>query len=247
MYPSKIIPFVTGEDNANKLIKRYVSANYLEQELIVEEVQKLKQSPKLLEFHFSSQPNRECRSLNLFDGYGTAMKSVISSVGKVTTETVKLPLIKAVDKEYRWEFIIQKTDENAHIVVCKINPAYQRQGLFPNMVKDIRDFCFNELKSKVITGAARPPIDDPKKDWRIRRVNYRKNLQSGKAVKLTKLHTLWLKTPYAVHGAMLGSEDVESFCILNPEYLDQLSHEDLVDFDQHCPKKQEHSFVELVK
>ena len=67
-------------------------------------------------------------------------------------------------------------------------------------------------------------------------------------MKISRLHGLWLEQPFTVHGAIVGSDDAESFAILNPKHLKEFSEEDFKNWDQHCPKQnKQNSFVELMK
>tara|TARA_B110000037_G_scaffold157640_1_gene177859 strand:+ start:103 stop:360 length:258 start_codon:yes stop_codon:yes gene_type:complete len=77
---------------------------------------------------------------------------------------------------------------------------------------------------------------------------YRANFETGEMVKLTKLHKLWLSQKYAVHGAIIGSDDAESFAILNPKHLKEFSEEDFKNWDENCPKQnKQNTFMELMK
>lgn len=66
-------------------------------------------------------------------------------------------------------------------------------------------------------------------------------------VELTKLHKLWLSQKYAVHGKVLGSEEAESFALLNPKYLSDLPKEELMSLDEHHPKYEENTFIHLIE
>ena len=79
-------------------------------------------------------------------------------------------------------------------------------------------------------------------------VEYRKNFTTGEPVKLSRLHRLWLWQPFSIHGAILGSDDAESFVILNPKHLREFSKEDFAEWDANCPKpNKQNTFVELMK
>ena len=66
-------------------------------------------------------------------------------------------------------------------------------------------------------------------------------------VELTKLHRLWLSQKYAVHGKVLGSDEAESFALLNPKYLSDLPKEELISLDEHHPKIAENTFIHLIE
>jgi hypothetical protein len=116
------------------------------------------------------------------------------------------------------------------------------------MVASIRSYCFEELEVNTISGNARPPRDEKGKDWRQEMVEYRKNFTTGEPVKLSRLHRLWLEQPYSIHGAIIGSDDAESFAILNPAHLKGFSKDDYIEWDETCPKQnKQNTFLELMK
>lgn len=246
--PSQLLPFLKNQKNAEKLMQKFLKSSHFEQERILRKAPELQRSPILDEFHFPESKTNSTKDLDLYSGTGLAKKTVINSWGELKNEEVKFSLIKAVDKQEKYEFIVQPEDTYAHLVVCKVNPKFRRKGLFKVMVASIRDYCFQELEVNTISGNARPPRDENREDWRGQMVEYRKNFTTGEPVKLSRLHKLWLEQPYAIHGAMLGSDDPESFAILNPQHLREFSKEDFVEWDTTFPKEdKQNTFQELMK
>ncbi|MDA9831051.1 hypothetical protein N9C66_06895 [Akkermansiaceae bacterium] len=246
--PSQLLPYLKNQKNAEKLMQKFLKSSQFEQERILRKAPELQRSAILEEFHFPESKTDSYKDLDLYSGTGLAKKVVISSVGRLEEEQVKFSLIKAVDKKGRFEFIVQPEEDFCHLVVCKVNSKFRGQGLFKKMVASIRDYCFQELEVNTISGNARPPRDENRIDWRQELVEFRKNFSSEEPVKLSKLHHLWLNTPFAIHGAMLGSDDAESFAILNPKHLREFSKEDFINWDTHCPKQnKQNTFVELMK
>ena len=246
--PSQILPHLKSQDHAEKLVQRFLKASQFEQERIIRKAPRLQMSPSLDKFHFPESKTYETKNLDLFSGTGSASKVVINSRGDLVDVDVEISLVKAAEKKRRFEFIVQPEETFCHLVVCKIIPKFRGKGLFKKMVASIRDYCFEELGVNTISGNARPPRDEKRRDWRQESVTYRNNFTTGEPVKLSRLHRLWLDQPYTVHGAILGSDDAESFSILNPKHLREFSEEDFKNWDQHCPKQnKQNSFVELMK
>ena len=246
--PTQLLPYLKNQKHADKLMQKFIRASDFEKERILRKAPELQRSPILDEFHFPESKTHLTKDLDLYSGTGLAKKTVINSWGELKDEDVKFSLIKAVDKKERFEFIVQPEQDFCHLVVCKVNRKFRGQGLFKKMVASIRSYCFEELEVNTISGNARPPRDEKGNDWRQSLVEYRKNFTTGEPVKLSKLHRLWLNTPYAIHGAMIGSDDAESFAILNPKHLRQFSKEDYKEWDETCPKEdKQNSFVELMK
>jgi hypothetical protein len=246
--PTQLLPFLKNQKNAEKLMQKFLKSSQFEQERVLRKAPELQMSPILEEFHFPESKTDSTKDLDLYSGTGLAKKTVINSWGELKNEEVKFSLIKAVDKRSRFEFIIQPEETFAHLVVCKVNPKYRGKGLFKVMVASIRHYCFQELELNTISGNARPPRNEKDNDWRQELVEYRENFTNGEPVKLSRLHKLWLEQPYTIHGAMLGSDDAESFAILNPKHLGQFSKEDYKEWDRNCPKQnKQNTFVELMK
>ena len=244
--PSQILPHLKGQDHAEKLVQRFLKASQFEQERIIRKAPRLQMSPSLDEFHFPESKTHETKNLDLFSGTGSASKVVINSRGDLVDVDVEISLVKAVDKQGRFQFVIQEEDTAAFIVVCKVIPKFRGKGLFSTMVGAITRYCFNELGLKSVSGSARPPRTEPQSDWRCVREPYRANFETGEMVKLTKLHKLWLSQKYAVHGKLVGEDDPEGFAILNKKYLSELPEEEFISLDQHHPKSKENSFVYLM-
>lgn len=229
-------------------MEKFLKSSPFEQERILRKAPELQKSPILDQFLFPKSKTDSTKDLNLFSGPGLAKQLVINSCGELKDKEVKFSLIKAVDKKGRFEFIIQPEEDFCHLVVCKITPTFRGKGLFKTMVASIRDYCFQELEAKTISGNARPPRDEQSNDWRSEMVEYRKNFTTGEPVKLSRLHRLWLQEPFSIHGAILGSDDDESFVILNPKHLGEFSKEDFAEWDANCPKRnKQNTFVELMK
>ncbi|MDB4469036.1 hypothetical protein N9046_01785 [Akkermansiaceae bacterium] len=246
--PSQLLPFLKGQKHAEKLMQKYLSSSHFEQERILRKAPELQMSPILDEFLFPKSKTHSTKDLDLYSGTGLANKTVINSWGELKDEEVKFSLIKAVDKKGRFEFIVQPEEDFCHLVICKVNRKFRGKGLFKKMVASIRSYCFEELEVNTISGNARPPRDENREDWRQDMVEYRKNFTTGEPVKLSKLHRLWLNQPYTIHGAIIGSDDAESFAILNPKQLQQFSKEDYKEWDETCPKQnKQNTFVELMK
>ena len=246
--PSQILPHLKGQDHAEKLVQRFLKASQFEQERIIRKAPRLQMSPSLDEFHFPESKTHEIKNLDLFSGTGSASKVVINSRGDLVDVDVEISLVKAVDKQGRFQFVIQEEDTAAFIVVCKVIPKFRGKGLFKTMVTRIRDYCFKELEVNTISGNARPPRDENKEDWRGEMVEYRKNFTTGEPVKLSRLHKIWLEQPFTIHGAIIGSDGAESFAILNPKHLKEFSEEDFKNWDENCPKQnKQNTFMELMK
>jgi hypothetical protein len=246
--PSQILPHLKGQDHAEKLVQRFLKASQFEQERIIRKAPRLQMSPSLDEFNFPESKTHETKNLDLFSGTGSASKVVINSRGDLVDVDVEISLVKAVDKQGRFQFVIQEEDTAAFIVVCKVIPKFRGKGLFKTMVTRIRDYCFKELEVNTISGNARPPRDENKEDWRGEMVEYRKNFTTGEPVKLSRLHKIWLEQPFTIHGAIIGSDGAESFAILNPKHLKEFSEEDFKNWDENCPKQnKQNTFMELMK
>ena len=244
--PSQILPHLKEQDHAEKLVQRFLKASQFEQERIIRKAPRLQMSPSLDEFHFPESKTHETKNLDLFSGTGSASKVVINSRGDLVDVDVEISLVKAVDKQGRFLFIIQEEDTAAFIVVCKVFPKFRGKGLFSTMVGAITRYCFNELGLKSVSGSARPPRTEPQSDWRCVREPYRASFETGEMVKLTKLHKLWLSMPYAVHSKVIGTEDTEGFALLNKKFLAELPTDQLVELDDYHPKKTKDSFVSLL-
>jgi len=246
--PTQLLPYLKGQKHAEKLMQKFIRASDFEKDRILTKAPELKMSPTLEEFHFPESKTHSTKDLDLYSGTGLAQKTVINSWGELKDEEVKFSLIKALDKKGRFEFIIQPEETFCHLVICKITPKFRGKGLFKKMVASIRSYCFEELEVNTISGNARPPRDENREDWRGEMVEYRKNFTTGEPVKLSRLHRLWLEQPFTIHGAIIGSDDAESFAILNPRHLRQFSKEDYKEWDETCPKEdKQNSFVELMK
>ncbi|MDB4382838.1 hypothetical protein N9Z79_01955 [Akkermansiaceae bacterium] len=246
--PTQLLPYLKEQKHAEKLMQKFLRASDFEKERILKKAPELQKSPILDEFLFPKSKTHSTKDLELYSGTGLAKKLVINSWGELKDEDVKFSLIKAVDKKGKFEFIVQPEDDFCHLVVCKVNRKFRGQGLFKKMVASIRSYCFEELEVNTISGNARPPRDEKGKDWRQEMIEYRKHFTTGRPVKLSRLHKLWLEQAYTIHGALIGSDDAESFAILNPRHLRQFSKEDYKEWDQICPKEdKQNSFVELMK
>jgi hypothetical protein len=244
--PTQLLPFLKGQNHAEKLMQKYLRSSHFEQERILRKAPELQMSPILDEFLFPKSKTHSTKDLDLYSGTGLAKKTVINSWGELKDEEVKFSLIKAVDKKGRFEFIVQPEETFCHLVVCKVIPNFRGKGLFGDMVGAIADYCFNELQFRSVSGSARPPSTEPDMDWRCEKTQYRTNFKSGEEVILTKLHQLWLSQPYAVHSRVLGIEDEDGFALLSPEYLTALPIDEIANLDKYHPKKEENSFVYLM-
>ena len=246
--PAQLLPFLKNQKNAEKLMQKFLKSSPFEQERVLRKAPELQRSPILDEFHFPESKTDSTKDLDLYFGTGLAKKLVISSLGRLEEEQVEFSLVKAVDKDGRYEFIVQPEDTFAHLVVCKVNPTFRGQGLFKLMVASIRDYCFQKLEVNTISGNARPPVDEQGYDWRQELVEYRRNHSTSEPIRLSRLHRLWLEQPFTIHGAILGSDDAESFAILNPKHLREFSQDDYREWDANCPKQNnQNTFVELMK
>ncbi|MDB4716074.1 hypothetical protein OAF92_00750 [bacterium] len=246
--PTQLLPFLKNQKNAEKLMEKFLKSSPFEQERVLRKAPELQNAPIIEEFNFPESKTHSTKDLDLFSGTGLAKQLVINSCGELKDKEVKFSLIKAVDKNGRFEFIVQPEETFCHLVVCKVIPKFRGKGLFKKMVSSIRSYCFEELGVNTISGNASAPRDEKGQDWRQEMGEYRKNFTTGEPVKLSKLHRLWLEQPYTIHGAILGSDDAESFAILNPKHLKEFSKEDYRDWDQTCPKQnKQNTFAELMK
>jgi len=240
--PRELISYIREEEHAGPLIERYVGASPLERHRILEDAKDLGRPPVILDFHFPETPTSESKTLCFFEGHSTARKKALTPRGEIKTQNIEIPQILAVDKKKRFEFTIEHKDGDnaAFITVCQVYKQHRRRGFFSLMVGVIQNYCFNELGVRTVLGNARPPRDESTQDWRT-------NLVTHNKIKITALHSLWLKQPYAVFGAMIGDDDPESFAFLNPALLEEFTKADFADWDKTMPHKpKKNTFVELM-
>src|SRR6056300_1063239 len=244
----QLMPHLKNQEYGNQLAARFLKSNEYQQERILENAKLLDSAPQLNEFHFPKTSTNETKDLLLFEGYGDAEKMTLLPSGEFKNKKIKIPQLKATDKQGRFEFIIEHKEDCAFITICKVTLKHRGKGYFYLMAQGIRDYCFNELKVNTIVGNARPPRTESGPDWRTELVTYRNNFTNGKPVQLTRLHVLWLNEPLALHGKILGSDDAESFCFLNPDKLAQFTADEFAEWDRICPKKNtRNSFTSLLK
>ena len=240
------MPLLINQEFAEQLIERFLKASDHQKQKIIEDASELNQKPIIKEFHFPTKATKTKNKLRHYEGYATATETVLERTGFRRKEvTMEMSLIE--DIEGRFEFILQCDEHSGYIVACKVTPELRGKGLFSTMVGGISRYCFNELGLRSVSGSARPPRDEANKDWRCDRVSYRRNFETGEMVELTKLHRLWLSQKYAVHGKVLGSDEAESFALLNPKYLSDLPKEELISLDEHHPKCEENTFIHLIE
>ncbi|MDC0277262.1 hypothetical protein OAK56_00350 [bacterium] len=241
-----LCPLLINQEYAEQLIDRFLKASDHQKQKIIEDASELNQKPIVQEFHFPTKATKTKNKLRHFKGYATATETVLGKAGFIKKE-VEMEMSLIEDIEGRFEFILQCDEDSGYIVACKVAKKFRGKGLFGDMVGAITRYCFNELELRSVSGTASPPRTEPEKDWRCDRVAYRKNFETGEMVELTKLHKLWLSQKYAVHGKVLGSEEAESFALLNPKYLSDLPKEELISLDEHHPKCEENTFIHLIE
>lgn len=246
LYPASLIPLLKDQKYADRLLKRFIISPDWDKKRILQKAQELNQGPRIEQFQFPKAPNQITKELRIFEGKAHANETVLGPEG-FENKRVEFEVLKAADIAGRFEFVIQEIGDSGAIVVCKVTPELRGKGLFPTMVGAITRHCFNELKLRSVSGSARPPRTEPERDWRCDRVSYRRNFETGEMVELTKLHRLWLSQKYAVHGKVLGSDEAESFALLNPKYLSDLPKEELISLDEHHPKSEENTFIHLME
>ncbi|MDA7896084.1 hypothetical protein N9B47_00290 [bacterium] len=243
--PLELISYLKDEEHAGPLIQRYVSATPFERQRMMDQAKELERPPVILDFHFPKTPTGQTEDLLLFKGYATAEKTTLTRRGHFKKLEISIPQILAIDKRKRFEFTIEHNAEEkvAFITVCQIYKQHRRKGYFPRMVGAIQDFCFNELGVRTVLGHARPPRDESTQDWRTERVAH-----GSSRAKISALHSLWIKQPFAVFGEMVGADDADSFAFLNPSLLGEFTEEDFANWDEATPHKPKaHTFVELMK
>ncbi|MDB4440203.1 hypothetical protein N9115_01235 [bacterium] len=243
--PLELLPYIREEAHSGKLIGRYVWASPLERQRIMEQAKILDTPPILNEFFFPTNPTSESENLLLFEGSATAEKTTLTRRGRFKKQKISIPQILAIDKQKKFEFTIEHNAEEkvAFITVCQVYEQHRRMGYFPYMVGAIQDYCFNQLGVKTVLGHARPPRDESTQDWRTKRVPH-----GSSPAKISALHSLWLKQPFAVFGAIVGADDADSFAFLNPALLDEFTKADFTNWDKITPHKpKENTFVELMK
>jgi len=239
--PSQLLPYLTDQKYGHKLVERFVGAGVREQERILEQVKELHAKPIIDDFEFPESPTDQSQELLMFKGHAMATKVTLSPRGFFIEESIKLPMLKAVDQESRFEFVIQNNEQQAYLVVCRVYPNYRGKGLFEVMVGALESLCFNDLGVAAIVGNAAPPRGEQEDDWRTEPVTYNVNYET------TKLHDLWLRQRYAVQGKIAGELGDQGFALLNPKHLKDLPIETLQDLDTHHPKNKEDRFITLVK
>jgi hypothetical protein len=241
-----LCPLLINQEYAEQLIDRFLKASDHQKQKIIEDASELNQKPVIKKFHFPTKATKTKNKLRHYEGYATATETVLGKTGFIKRE-IKMEMSLIKDIERRFEFIIQCDADSGYIVACKVTPELRGKGLFSTMVGAITRHCFNELGLRSVSGTASPPRTEPEKDWRCDRVSYRRNFETGEMVELTKLHKLWLSQKYAVHGKVLGSDEAESFALLNPKYLSDLPKEELISLDEHHPKIAENTFIHLIE
>jgi hypothetical protein len=240
-----LMPLLHNQEYAEQLITKFLKASDHQKQRIIEDASELNQKPLIKEFHWPTRATKTKNKLRHYEGCATATEAVLARTGFRKKEvTMDMSLIR--DIEGRFEFILQRDEDSAYIVACKVTEKLRGKGLFSTMVGAMTRYCFNELGLKSVSGSARPPRTEPQSDWRCVREPYRANFETGEMVKLTKLHKLWLSQPYAVHGKVVGEDDPEGFAILNKKYLSELPEEEFISLDHHHPKSKENSFVYLM-
>ena len=246
LYPASLIPLLKDQKYADRLLKRFIISPDWDKRRILQKAQELQQGPRIEQFQFPKSPNHRTKELRIFDGKAYANETVLGPEGFENIR-VELDVLKAVDTAGRFEFVIQEIGDSGAIVVCKVTPELRGKGLFPTMVGAITKYCFNKLQLRSVSGSARPPSTEPDMDWRCERTSYRTNFKNGEEVILTKLHQLWLSQRYAVHSRILGIDDEDGFALLSPKHLAGLPIDEIANLDKYHPKKEENSFVYLMR
>jgi hypothetical protein len=241
----KLASFLKGQEAMPKILSRFVTANEWEQKKILNQAEQLNKDPVVQEYQFPNKPTKKRKQLKYYDGKAIALETFLEG-SEFKNRRVNLPMTKVVDAKKRFQFILQNFDETAFIVSCRIELPYRRKGLFKEMVAAIREVCFDDWGKKLVLGSARPTNDEPDYDWRDEQIFYRNDPKTGKDIRITRLHALWLRQKLLVHSNEVGDSDPNGFAILNPKYLAKFSVEELEDLDKRHPKKENDSFFSLI-
>ncbi|MGC6458993.1 MAG: GNAT family N-acetyltransferase [Akkermansiaceae bacterium] len=240
-----LLPLLKGQKNVEPLVHRFLNASDIQKERILEQATELTKKPVIKDFHFPTEATKTKNNLRHYDGYATATQTVLERADFRKKE-IKMEMSLLKEVAGRFQFILQSGKDGGHIVACKVAKNHRGKGLFATMVEAMTKYAFDDLGLRSLTGTASPPRTEPENDWRCDKVAYRQNFETGEIVELTKLHKLWLSQKYAVHGKVVGSDEAESFALLNPKFLSDLPMEELVFLDDHHPKSEENTFVKLL-
>jgi hypothetical protein len=239
------MPLIEKQKYGGELLVKFLNSSDYTKQSILTQAAKLQAKPVIKEFHWPTRATKTKNKLRHYEGHATATETVLERTGFRKRE-VKMDMSLIRDIEGRFEFILQRDEDSGYIVSCKVAEKLRGMGLFSTMVGSITRYCFNQLGLKSVSGSARPPRTEPQSDWRCVREPYRSNFETGKEVKLTKLHKLWLSMPYAVHSKVIGVDDEDGFALLSPKHLASLPIDEIANLDKYHPKKEENSFVYLM-
>ena len=240
------MPLIEKQKYGGELLVKFLNSSDYTKQSILTQAAKLQAKPVIKEFHWPTRATKTKNKLRHYEGHATATETILERTGFRKRE-VKMDMSLIKDIEGRFEFILQSDEDSGYIVTCKVAEKLRGEGLFSTMVGAISTYCFNHLGLRFVGGSARSPRTEPQSDWRCVREPYRANFETGKMIKLTKLHKLWLSQKYAVHGKVVGSDEPEGFALLNPDYLLELPKEEFISLDEHHPKSEENTFLHLME
>ena len=128
--------------------------------------------------------------LEVYDATANADKTYFNG-SYLSEKKITLPASFVKQKDGIFEFIIQGLGgKECHLITCHLTRKNQGKGQSKDMIKSIKELCFNHLKyDKIYARAARPKVDQGvlgTEDWRETIVEY-------KGKQMTALMRFWLR------------------------------------------------------
>lgn len=245
---ASILPLLDGIPHAREIIEAWVRLPSLRKPAFREKLERSRQRPRVTSFSFDPEPSKEIDSFLLFQGMAHSTRLVWDNGGfveKVGQEAVT----KVVDAGGVFSFVIENCgDELGYVVLGEVAPEFRGKGNSRIMLEAIHKIGFGHFGFTSIFGRAATPRGDSLNDWRSEPVVWKKHSETGNDIMITRLHKMWLETPYAVHGKfIIESLEDDSVAWLSPAKLEELDREDLRELDRVFPKKRKDSFVGLMR
>ena len=129
-------------------------------------------------------------NLEVYDAKANALKTYFNG-SYLSDKHTTIPVSIVKDSDGIFEFTIQNIGgKNCHLIACHLTRKNQGKGQSKDMIKSIKELCFNHLKyDKIYARAARPKVDQGvlgTEDWRETIVEY-------KGKQMTALMRFWLR------------------------------------------------------
>lgn len=164
---------------------------------------------------------------------------------------VELPVYRIRSKTDTFQMIYEELGED-YGSLTKVQWEAEDQGHFFKLQKHldiIGKYLFKSCGFKSFVARADLLNDDigvrGEEDWRWKRTDWRRHRRTGKMIRLTRLHVMWLHMRWMVPYAMFNTDArEEEIAWLSPYTLAEMSDEDLIGLDNDLGERRRWRFLD---